>query len=62
MDGLVPEEDVYVARTYGEAPGVDGCLFLTSSFPLESGRFVKVKITGASEYDLMGEVINEYTE
>lgn len=62
VDGLVPEEDVYVARTYGEAPGVDGCLFLTSSFPLESGRFVKVKITGASEYDLMGEVINEYTE
>ena len=62
IEGKAVDEDVYVARTYMDAPGVDGYLFLHTEKQLMSGDFVKVQITGANEYDLIGEMIDEFTE
>ena len=46
---------VYIGRSYGEAPEVDGKIFVMSSEKLIPGQFVKVKITKAYDYDLLGE-------
>ena len=63
IEGRMEEEDVYVARTYRDAPGVDGLVFLhTSRTGLMSGDLVKVRITGSHEYDLIGELENESAE
>ncbi len=57
VEGKLPEEGVYVCRTYGDAPDVDGYLFVRSDRDLMSGDFLKAKVTEASEYDLKGEEI-----
>ena len=59
IEGSVPEEGIYVARTYKDAPNVDGFLFLQAegAGSLMSGDFVRAKITGSNEYDLIGEII-----
>ena len=62
VEGKVADEDAYVARTYKDAPGVDGYLFLHTDRQLMSGDFVKVKVTGSLEYDLIGEICDEFTE
>ena len=54
IEGKLPGENVYLARTYMDAPGIDGYLFVESEERYESGEFVKVKVTGARGYDLMG--------
>lgn len=59
IEGKVAEEDVYVARTYKDAPGVDGYLFINTERQLMSGDFVEVLITGSNEYDLTGEIEDE---
>ena len=58
VEGKVSGENVYVCRTYGDAPNVDGYLFLDSAETLVSGDFVKVRVTGANEYDLTGEIVS----
>lgn len=62
IEGRDTNEDVYIARTYMDAPGVDGYLFLKSDSELMSGDFVDVKVTGSNEYDLIGEMEDEFTE
>lgn len=62
VEGKVADEYAYVARTYKDAPGVDGYLFIQTMEELMSGDFVKVKVTGADEYDLIGEIADEFTE
>ena len=57
VEGRLPEEDVYIGRTYMDAPDVDGYMFFTAPYELMSGSFVKVRVTDASEYDLRGELI-----
>lgn len=57
VEGQISGENAYVARTYGDAPGVDGYLFIHTDEVLMSGDFARVKITGACEYDLIGELI-----
>ncbi len=57
IEGSLPDEGVFIARTYMDAPDVDGYVFIRSDWHLESGDFVKVEITGAKEYDLIGEII-----
>lgn len=57
IEGKIADEDAYVARTYKDAPGVDGYLFINTESTLMSGDFVKVKVTGSNEYDLLGELI-----
>lgn len=56
IEGRVADEDAYVARTYKDAPGVDGYLFIRTDRELMSGDFVEVTITGSNEYDLIGEI------
>ena len=57
IEGELPEDGVYIGRTYRDAPNVDGYCFVSATYPLMSGDFVTVKITEAKEYDLIGEVI-----
>ena len=62
IEGKVADENAYVARTYADAPNIDGYLFVNTGETLMTGDFVRVKITGALEYDLIGEIADEYTE
>lgn len=57
IEGKVADENAYVGRTYKDAPGVDGYLFLNTDETLMSGDFAKVRVTGAAEYDLIGELV-----
>lgn len=59
IEGKIAEDDVYVARTYKDAPGVDGYIFVSTDRSLMSGDFVTVKVTGFHEYDLLGEEVEE---
>ena len=60
IEGKMADEDAYVARTYKDAPGVDGYLFIMTERQLMSGDFVNVVITGSNEYDLIGEIEDEF--
>ena len=62
VEGQVSGQDVYVARTYKDAPGVDSFVFIETGRSLMSGDIVKVHITKANEYDLIGELADEFTE
>lgn len=62
VEGYMFDEDIYVARSYMDAPKVDGCVFFESTKELMTGDFVYVKITQGKEYDLIGEVDYEFTE
>ena len=59
IEGKVADENAYVGRTYMDAPGVDGLLFVNADEELMTGDFVRVKVTGAAEYDLIGEICEE---
>lgn len=59
VEGKVADEDVYVTRTYKDAPGVDGYLFLRTTATLMSGDFVSVVVTDCNEYDLIGEICED---
>lgn len=58
FEGKVADENAYVGRTYMDAPNVDGLIFVETNEELMSGDFAKVRITGALEYDLIGELIS----
>ncbi len=62
IEGKVADENAYVGRTYGDAPNVDGYIFVNTDTELMSGDFARAHVTGALEYDLIGELENEYTE
>lgn len=62
VEGRMPEDNVYVCRTYKDAPNVDGFLFLETDRELMSGDIVRSKITDAREYDLVGVIKDEFTE
>ena len=62
IEGKVSGESAYIGRTYGDAPKVDGYMFVQTGELLVTGDFAKVKVTGAMEYDLIGELADEYTE
>ena len=62
IEGKVADENAYVARTYKDAPNVDGFLFINTDRELMTGDFVKVKITASYEYDLIGELEDELTQ
>jgi ribosomal protein S12 methylthiotransferase len=61
IEGKVADEDVYVGRTYKDAPNVDGYIFVQTSATLMTGDFVKVQVTDSNEYDLIGEIYHEFT-
>lgn len=62
IEGKVSGESAYIGRTYGDAPKVDGYIFVQSGELLMTGDFLKVRVTGALEYDLIGVPADEYTE
>ena len=62
IEGKVTQDEVYVARTYKDAPNVDGFLFINTTRELMTGDFVRVRITGSNEYDLIGELEDEFTK
>lgn len=62
IEGKVADENAYVGRTYADAPGIDGYMFINTGELLMSGDFVKAHVTGSLEYDLIGEIADEYTE
>lgn len=62
VEGYLAEEDVYVARSYKDAPDIDGMVFVYSNRKLMTGDMVRVKITDAREYDLEGVEVDEFTE
>lgn len=57
IEGKVADENAYVGRTYRDAPGVDGLIFIDADEELLSGDFAKAKVTGALEYDLIGGLV-----
>ena len=62
VDGYLPEDDVYVARTYRDTPDIDGCIFFQASFEIMSGTMVRLMVTDAKGYDLVGELCQEDEE
>ena len=57
IEGQVAGVNAYIARSYGDAPDVDGYVFLNTDETLVTGDFARVRITGASDYDLIGELL-----
>ncbi len=62
IEGKIADENAYAARTYRDAPDVDGFLFVQTAQELMTGDFVRVRVTGADEYDLIGEIEDEFAE
>lgn len=62
IEGKIVDEDAYIARTYKDAPNVDGYLFINTHRELMTGDLVKAVITGSHEYDLIGELEDEFTQ
>lgn len=62
IEGYLYQDDVYMGRSYREAPNVDGYIFVSAEEEIVSGEMVTVRITDANEYDLIGEVVYEFTE
>jgi len=60
IEGKLPEDDIFIGRSYMDAPNVDGYVFVHSRDSYLSGEFVDVKITQAKEYDLVGEAISDW--
>lgn len=62
IEGKIPEDGVYIGRTYKDAPNVDGYIFVRAPWEMMSGDIVPVVITGSNDYDLIGDVIDESAE
>ncbi|MDY3774724.1 MAG: radical SAM protein, partial [Eubacterium sp.] len=62
VDGYLPQDDVYVARTYRDTPEIDGCIFFQVPYEILSGTFVSLLVTDANGYDLIGEICSEEEE
>nr|WP_296155712.1 30S ribosomal protein S12 methylthiotransferase RimO [uncultured Blautia sp.] len=62
IEGKVSGESAYIGRTYADAPKVDGYMFVQTGELMVTGDFARVRVTGALEYDLIGELTDEYTE
>lgn len=62
IDGRIPEDGVYCGRSYRDAPDIDGLVFIQTDEELLSGDLIPVKITEASEYDLIGVIVDELSQ
>lgn len=57
IEGKVSDENAYIGRTYRDAPDIDGYIFINTDAELVTGDIAKVRVTGAHEYDLIGELL-----
>ena len=58
VEGKLADENAYAARTYRDAPDIDGYVFVSGTeTEFMTGDFVRVRITGSFEYDLTAEAI-----
>lgn len=62
VDGYLPEDNVYIGRTYRDAPDIDGCIFFEAPYEIMSGTMLTVMVTDANGYDLIGIICNEEEE
>ena len=62
VEGRLVEDGVLIGRSYMDAPGVDGYVFIRTDRDIESGRIVSVLIEASNEYDLIGGLEDEFTE
>ncbi|MCD8153903.1 MAG: 30S ribosomal protein S12 methylthiotransferase RimO [Clostridiales bacterium] len=62
IEGKVSGESAYIGRTYADAPKVDGYIFVQTGEAMMTGDFARVRVTGALEYDLIGELCDEFAE
>ncbi len=62
VDGKLEEENVYVGRTYMDCIDVDGLIFFNCDYDIITGSFIKIKATSSSDYDLIGEIYDEFAE
>jgi len=62
IEGKLLDDNVYIGRTYKDAPAVDGFIFINDTQELGSGDIIRAKVTGANEYDWLGELIDEFTK
>ena len=62
VEGKLPDDNIFVGRTYKDAPNVDGFIFVSAERELMSGDMIKAYVTEAQEYDLIGEMIEEYED
>ena len=61
IEGFMSDENAYVGRTYADTPNIDGMIFIQTPETLNTGDFVKAIVTGALEYDLIGELVDDET-
>ena len=59
IEGYSSDDDVYVGRTYRDAPGVDGLVFVNCDYELMSGQIVDVRINEVGPYDMIGGIVDE---
>ena len=57
IEGKLPEDGVFIGRTYKDAPNVDGMIFINSDRELITGDIIKARVTDSHEYDLIGEEV-----
>lgn len=62
VEGYSSDDDVYVGRTYRDAPGVDGLVFVNCDYELMSGQIVDVRIDEVGPYDMIGGILDESAE
>ncbi|MBN2558678.1 MAG: 30S ribosomal protein S12 methylthiotransferase RimO [Clostridia bacterium] len=56
--GNVSDDGIfYEGRSYGEAPEIDGLVYVAAKEPLTPGSIARVRILDANDYDLTGETI-----
>lgn len=60
IEEKINEENIYIGRTYMDSPEIDGCVYISSENNLEIGSFKDVKILESYDYDLKGEIIDEF--
>lgn len=58
VEGKLADEHIYAARTYRDAPDIDGYVFISGAdTELMTGDFVSVRITGSLDYDLTADIL-----
>lgn len=62
IEEKLDNENIYIGRTQYDAPEVDGIVYVNSEVTIEVGKMIKAKIVDALEYDLIGEMVYEFSE